>query len=429
MRPIHFFILFVSLATSSLDVSSQDSKAANPGSLEDSSVRAVEEELNAIESESGLDELTRGILLERYRATLISLTQAAEFRGREAEFREALQNGSREKEELESERDALSQAESVPMPDSVDEESSETEIQTALSREQGALSQWQEEERALEAELEIILARPTALRDRLYAAQGELNAAQSELEVAQSTLGQSPSRADRAELVRLDAVTKQLGSEIAMLEQEDASQEIRVLLLEARVDLVEAKRNASESRIASLRDLASRRVGDQIREAVEAVQLVRQKATDVSSFLQDLEDELKQLSREINRSSEGTRAVEDSLRVRKEERERIAEAFRLLKRELELGGGEGAMGQLLVERIRLLPSAQAGRQEIERIRKLIAEVQSNAYELERSLMELDLETETIPSSLKEFEPELTEVQATREDLQSDLRKNYRKWIR
>ncbi|MEM6277968.1 MAG: hypothetical protein AAF733_00715, partial [Verrucomicrobiota bacterium] len=430
MRLISIFLsLFVSLATFPREAFSQEDGVASPLAAGELSVGAIEDKISAIVSEDGLDDLTRGLLLERYEEALDSFSRLAGFQEKEAEFREAIQNGPREKEEIESERNALVTTDAAQGTGSLNEQSSEVEIQTNLSRQLSLLSQSEEEEKKLEAELAAAFARPTALRDRLFAAQGELKTAQSDLEETSDSAGEIPSRAEEAEMVRLDALRQSLAGEIAMLEQEDASQEIRVLLLEARQELVQVRMAAFENRIESLRDLASRRQGDQFRMAVETVEEVRQEITEVPPLLQTLENELNQLSEEIERSNMGIRDAEVSRNDRDEERQRISEAFDLLERELDVGGGDGSIGQLLVERLRMLPSRQEGRKEIERIRKLIMEVQSDAYELERALMEVEAEPPVLPESLKSFEEEIAEIRETRESLRSDLQKNYRKWIR
>ncbi|MEM1441118.1 MAG: mechanosensitive ion channel domain-containing protein [Verrucomicrobiota bacterium] len=408
---------------------SQESNDGLSSGTDTLSISGLEREISAIESDGGLDELTRGILLERYREALEFVTQQAAFRIREEEFRDSLQKGPEQREKIQSEIEAFATGESSAPIVSLDSETSEAEIETALSRLQGSLSQWQEEERSLESELAVVLERPASMRERLFSAQGELKTAQSAVESAQESLGQTPSPSERAEAIRLDALTQKLASEVAMLEQESESQDIRVLLLEAHRDLLEAKITDAESRITAFRDLASQRLGDQVRMAVEAVEEVRKEITDPSPVLQSLEDELKQLSKEVERSNEGINEAEESLRIRETERQRILDAFSLMKRELSAGGNEGSMGQLLVERLRTLPSKQEGRKEIERIRKLITEVQGKAYEVERRIIEAEAGAVPLPEKLEDFEEEVEKIRTTREVLRSDLQKNYRQWIR
>ncbi|MEM9017440.1 MAG: hypothetical protein AAGC68_10530, partial [Verrucomicrobiota bacterium] len=418
-------LLFLAVATG--DLLAQVSLEGQ--ATEDLSASSIEARLNAVESDSSLNDLARGMLQERYREALEALAAAVEFEVREKEFRDALSNGPDEIRKVRSEIERLEGAEPIGLPGSLGESSSEAEIESALAETESSLRQWQDQALAFESELVDADARPTVLRDRLFAAQGELRLAGEELERVRAGQSETPDAAVEAERIRLRARQQKLAAEISMLEQEDASDEARIDLLEAQRDLARARSVEAENQVLAIRALASRLLGDRVREAEAMVEDIRTEIPDMPPLLLSLEEELQRVNRALKRSAEGILAAEERLEEKEDERRRVNESFSRLRRELEIGGLEGTLAQLLLEHLRSLPSKQEGRNEIERIRQLLNEVQREFYEFERDPVTDAAGSSSIPPVLDEYREKVELIEDTRESLTADLKESYRRWIR
>jgi|GEM_PF-4253844 len=315
--------------------------------------------LEAIENDATLDDVARQEWSKRYREAIESLEKAAELRERTSEFRAAMEAGPAEAERLRTERDALlARGESAREPDVPGEGTSHAEIEAAIAREtvelgrlRGEAAQWTELTGGREA-------RPQAIRERLEAAAEELKSVEAELELLSPGEENAGALAERARLV---GARERLVAEIAMLEEEEVTMEIRLSAAEAALELVQLKIENGEARIAALRSLATELLSDQVRAASTLVGRIRLEMPAASEqTLKPLLDSVVGLVEETRELTASVEASEEALEAREKERRRITESFAEVNQQLEMGGIEGVIAQVMIEKLRMIPSRWEG---------------------------------------------------------------------
>jgi len=315
--------------------------------------------LEAIENDATLDDVARQEWSKRYREAIESLEKAAELRERTSEFRAAMEAGPAEAERLRTERDALlARGESAREPDVPGEGTSHAEIEAAIAREtvelgrlRGEAAQWTELTGGREA-------RPQAIRERLEAAAEELKSVEAELELLSPGEENAGALAERARLV---GARERLVAEIAMLEEEEVTMEIRLSAAEAALELVQLKIENGEARIAALRSLATELLSDQVRAASTLVGRIRLEMPAASEqTLKPLLDSVVGLVEETRELTASVEASEEALEAREKERRRITESFAEVNQQLEMGGIEGVIAQVMIEKLRRSPSRWEG---------------------------------------------------------------------
>ncbi len=400
-------------------------------------VAALEERLGEIENDGNLDDATRKILGDRYRDALDSLAKAKEYRGRESEFRKALKDGPAETKKLRSELDTLKAAGGKPpkLPAISGTDESREELESIIAEAEVELAKLKSERQSLESERTDLRLRPDQVRERLVTAGKELAEAVKEAEAsAGDGAAATPTAGDLATAAEGAARREALEAEIAMLKQEDLSQQIRDSLVSAKLEVAELKLAAAEKRREALQALAASQSSDEVDRAEALVKRLTDSISEPSPELRalladvtDLIDENREVSRSIE-TAQGEAKREES------EVERVEAAKERIREQLELGGMEGALAPILLEELRRLPGRQEAKRYHATIRDRLTSARGSLFQLVHREQDKhgktggEVGTTPIPAPA-EWQAEIATLQKTRDSLAGNLANNYERWLR
>lgn len=396
----------------------------------------LEAQLKAIEADTGLDDLAKAALSERYRDALTALGDASRFRALEADYRRALETGPEETLRLQAEIEALRNppAGEAALPEGLGPDSSNQEIAAALSREEAAQAALRTEVDNIEEQGTELRTRPSEARKRLFEAREELTDTIAEREEAEADVARNPSnRRAAADLAVAAAREAALEAEVAMLQQEDLSDEIRRALSDANRRHAELRLEAAENRVSAVRTLAASRLSTELTRANALVERVKALAEPPDPDTKRLADELAVLIAESRRVAEDLAATGRELRERNGLRKRISSGLNDLKRLLEIGGTGKSVAPTIVDQLRLVPSERESRRRLTDIQERIAEARQGAFELDRSLESVE-SLEEAPQATAAGEPApgepptVAELEAAIVSLRDDLAASYRRLL-
>ncbi|MCB1232176.1 MAG: mechanosensitive ion channel [Verrucomicrobiae bacterium] len=409
-----------------------DATPREVGALRDSAV--LESHLKEIETDSGLDDATKKILGDRYREALDSLKRAAEYREREATYRSALEAGpdtiKKTRSEISQLQRQIDAAEKSP-PAKINY--SDTELDSALTGAQTQVASLKAAKQGLEQKEDRSRLRPTQIRDRLPEARAELEAVQELLNGAgrgSRPGGQNQGQDSMMEKNR--ALRSALEAEIAMLEQEDLSFQVRDEMSEAAIDLADLKLTVAEKSFAALQSIASTRSTDTVDQAEKLLKSLDPNQVDSDETLVNLSGEISKLIDQSRQVSQAIPTTERMLAEREKEAEQIRDAHEDIREQLELGGLESDFSQTLFDQINLLPDTKTTAAQVIDSQEKLASARSGLFKLERATRQQALESGTEKSGAESKKADaslVAQLTETKESLSRALRSNYERLVR
>ncbi len=333
--------------------------------------------LSELEQSAGEDNKAIASLTKSYRQIVAALEAIRSHQEKAAEFQDDL-------DQAPGETDTLREQLSLPPtpPRELPPGSTVTSVQQALSQAQANLTNSESELTRLEQRIVEQRERPNQAQTLL----AEARAARQEIE---QELAEPAPAADAPEGERVQRTLREVEfaartAEIHRLEQELLSNGVRVDLLVAQRDTIAARMSEQQARVSDLEArLSELRQQEAERARVEAERLHRE-AMGKHPVIRELAAEVAELAREleplgpaIDQTRQQRAEVEKQLTKVKDSREEAA-------RFLEIGITE-ALGAVLLEMRRSLPSTEQIEDSIANRASQLADLRLRQFHLERAL--------------------------------------------
>ncbi len=333
------------------------------------SIEVVEAKIEEVEAATEIGAETRAKVVETYRKAASALQAAQSWQAAAARF-------AREREEAPAETRArkreLEQKANLPVVPGGNEAGPLAELEAVLFQEEANRAGHEAKLAELETQIADETERPAAIRRRLAEARQSLAETETEVEPAgsQSTVTRESEPRQWLRAAQREALL----AEIRALDEELLSQPARFERLTAERDLQALELERSTSRLRDLEAMViERRRIESERAEADAAAAIRD-VEGMPPAVRALAEGNAELTREI---AELTRNLEKASGMRERasaEQERVAEDFRAAKQKLEIAGLSQALGMVLQEQRRTLPTVAAVRRQIEARERQIADI-------------------------------------------------------
>jgi potassium efflux system protein len=369
-------------------------------------VEQIESAVAAVETQEGLDEETRGRVIDQLRDAQAQIQNRASAEMAAGKFAAVIETAPAETAQIHAQLDA----EPLPPTDEslgLRPDMTLVELEQALARETATLTASESELSGLEAEIDTEDTRPSQARQRIEELQANRSQLKQQIETA-APAGESPVLTDARRLavtLRRDAQE----AEIRRLEQESLSHGVRLTLLNARRDLAERNVTEQRARVALLQEQVNSQRQAAAISAQQDAAITELASADSHPVVRQLAEGNAELTRElpavavnIERSTQQIAAVEEQAR-------QLEQSLARSRQRLEIAGINRVIGRLFVEERRNLPTVSAYRAEVTEHRQALAEIglaQVQIDEQRRELTPIDASVEAAMAEVtKEVSPE------------------------
>jgi potassium efflux system protein len=369
-------------------------------------VEQIESAVAAVETQEGLDEETRGRVIDQLRDAQAQIQNRASAEMAAGKFAAVIETAPAETAQIHAQLDA----EPLPPTDEslgLRPDMTLVELEQALARETATLTASESELSGLEAEIDTEDTRPSQARQRIEELQANRSQLKQQIETA-APAGESPVLTDARRLavtLRRDAQE----AEIRRLEQESLSHGVRLTLLNARRDLAERNVTEQRARVALLQEHVNSQRQAAAISAQQDAAITELASADSHPVVRQLAEGNAELTRElpavavnIERSTQQIAAVEEQAR-------QLEQSLARSRQRLEIAGINRVIGRLFVEERRNLPTVSAYRAEVTEHRQALAEIglaQVQIDEQRRELTPIDASVEAAMAEVtKEVSPE------------------------
>lgn len=427
-----FFVVWVVATAVAQDAATPPTGVPVPpaGEAESSTLTEVQVEArrSEIEDDSSLDENLKKSLLAPFDEALALLGQANADRAKEEGFREARQLAPVQLEKLRGEierRESLEVSEPTPAELGLPEGASAQQVQDALERARIQVNGLKEELEGNESELDELRVRPEQIRTRLISGRQEIEAVEKSIADARAKVAQdSKNRTQLGILTREEARREALVAEVAMLEEENLSAPVRRSVAEENRKLMTLRVAEAESHVKALQVAADSQLSRQLQEAKSLLDRVSEfPDTEKSEALKKAQVDLESLVEGVQKVADSIKRTEEEEQQRALLRKQILDQFSSLRRQIEIGGVDGAFGAVLLEARQSLPSDRSIRERIRTLKKKIQKARSELFAVEQASLTEGNDKNPSPDEL------VVSLEAVSHELREDLRSGYRRLIR
>ena len=321
------------------------------------------------EAATSLEEQVKARLIEFYRRALTNLEKEQSFRADADTFAEARKTAPADTEKL---RRALEKKEKLS-PEKTLKLSKKTplaELEQQLQKEKADLAAVEARLSDLKKRHEIHTNRPTAARQRLIDATRQQDAVIAERKAA-SPEGELAALT-QARYWALETRAIAISAEIKMLDQELLSHQMRMQLLEVKIDTAQHNVAFVETRVRLLEDLLSKRRLAEAEQAKQEAEAVKEELKGKHPLVSELAEQNAALGEELKtRALELERVSAQDDEARKNAK-RIEDELSTIRQKLEVAGLSQVLGRVLMEQRRALPKLGIIRKETGEREKLIA---------------------------------------------------------
>jgi potassium efflux system protein len=360
--------------------------------------------LAEVEAASDLTDTGRERLIGLYRKSLSNLASAQANEAAATAYREMTETAaaevalvSAEVTELLSE-DPLSALDLAP-------EASLVDLERRLQNERADLASVQARHDGLVERLALEQTRAAAARQQLAAADAAVEAAYLGLEAEATESDAKSGRQLLTEARRWELETRYLArsTEIRMLEQELLSRPARLELLEAKRDAQAARIDSIAARIAALEAQIIEARAQAVDEAKADVERVRDETEGMDPVLVRLAEANAELIRELDSLTRAMRDLERARLLAEQHAERVEADYRDTRNTLESVDTSDGLGEVLLAQLNALPDLSEIREQRARRKARISEanVRRLGYRSEaRRITDLDASISALAAGLQ-----------------------------
>ncbi|MEM7704757.1 MAG: mechanosensitive ion channel domain-containing protein [Pseudomonadota bacterium] len=400
----------------------------------------IDAAIEAVEARDDLGEDARADVVNELRKARSELASRATYDADAQAFGAVFDSAPTEIARLRTELDESTVAPSSLADLGVSPDATLGELEQTLARETAAASNAQANLNQLESALAAQRERPAAIRARIT----ELQTTLDDLAAQLSTPAPAGGTAILAEAQRLTAaLTRETRrAELAQLEQEQLSYDLRLELLRAQRDTAQLASAEASQQVALLEGTVN-----QARQA--AAQLAQTQAAEAELAAADKHPALRQiaegnleLTRELPTAAAQIEQATAELNEVESQIEQVEQARERARQRLDIGGISQATGRLFVDQRRSLPQFSQYRLDVRRRRETLAEIglaQVRVEEQRRDLTSLDAAVEQVMDAVGEdltaaddlgtIRREALELLRNRRELLEQAARTYRTYIR
>jgi len=365
-------------------------------------IDVLQTRIKNLESQTKLDETTRQKLKDLYGKTLDSIDQSRRFKLSTDIYIQSRKSAPKQEKAILEKIKQVAKKDN-PVKISVTKDSPLAEIEQALLSEKANVS-------AVEAKLSDLDIQIAALAERPQTAIAELSDAKkqkldlvSELNIP-APAGQHP-LVTEARRWLLNARSTMISNHIKMLDQELVSQPVRNALLKAKRNRTAQTLERLRTRVAMLDKLVNQERRWETEQAVAEAEVAQLEAEGKHPLIQKLTEENAQLSEKLkaisaNLEQASTRDLDIAA-----ETKRIQDEFRRAKQKIKLIDVSHAIGQVLLNQRRSLPSTTNYRVRLRSIEKTISDTNLNLILKNEELGELQNKKNYVDQLISKLPPD------------------------
>ena len=318
----------------------------------------IEAKLKEVEGLPGLDATQKAAVTDVLRQALGQVESAREHAAAAARYRDAVDSAPRESRAI---RDALAKPEPRDPDEAALGVSPKTPVATLeqrLAQERAGVASLEEKLAALDKEIQLEQTRPTQTRKELADARAALEALDQELAAPAPTV--EPALAGEAARLLTEARRRARAQEVTRLEQEAASQPVRLELATARRDQVARDLNRARKQADLLDALLNRVRREAAEEAVQRAAEVEQAASAKHPIIRAAAERNAAASAELARLTAETEQLAAVREAALGRLKQIEQDFQGARQKLEVGGLSEVLGRVLIEQRNRLPDPRRG---------------------------------------------------------------------
>ncbi len=330
----------------------------------------LQSKIAEIDASSEIDEASRTTLFELYRKAVSQIEQRRSFEATTRDFVRARETAAQTSTRLRREIEQLEAAPPVSVPASRARQDLAQLEQRLLSvkADQTAVRSRLAD---LEARLEAQARRPEQGRARLGELKSRQDAVASTLAAPQPESGSPRIAEARRWALQLEA--RALAAEIEMLNQELLSHPVRIELLGVQRDLARLELNRVTDLSEQLGALVVERRQAEAEIVSEATEETRRQAIGKHPLVQEMAQRNTQLGDDLKALASALERVTNDEILASERAKRVSTNFRLARQKLEIAGLSEALGQVLLEQRRNLPTTSDFESAAKRRQQLVIE--------------------------------------------------------
>ena len=338
-------VLLVALALAHCAFAADPTSSVTPDTLN--------AKIKEVETSTELDDATKAPLIEKYRKALSFLETARANKSAAEAFLHARETAPEEAKTIREDIEKVAQTDPAGEL-GVSSTSSLTEIEQRLLKEKANQAAVQAKLKEFDDQLASEAERPDAVRQALSEANQRKDALASELKLPPPDNEAPPLSEARSWSLQSEDLA--LSTRIHKLDQELLSQPMRIELLKAQRDQAALSLERIEARIQLLENmLGGKRLAEAEQAKAEAEQAKRE-AMGKHPLVQSLAEDNAALGEELSATAAELEKIDAESDAAEKASKQIEEDFRSAKQKLELAGLSQALGRLLLEQRRALPS-------------------------------------------------------------------------
>ena len=365
---------------------------------------ALQAKIEAINTRQGLDEAEKSKVLSIYQATQDNLSNSENFKTRIADFTKAVKQAPEKTKKLQKEIEQTLQKISKQKPEDFSRIPAE-ELAQRLILEKGKISSLDGQITALENELVLQQARPQLIREELVTAKQDLDATQKKLEAPpDKTIPKLEAEASR---IYLKTLIESRMAELKMLDVEAISNPARVELLKTELRLLDIQKNALMPVVTAIDNLLTERQQQEATHMQEALSQAEKELSGKPPLIQALTRENIQYSRDLQAiTAKIENYTEQKAKIDAKTSE-IDNDFKSAEKKISLAGLSPALGKILRDQRRNLPSQDQYNLQTETIQDETAQTSLEQFKVENKLKQLtDIDANLHEIMEKQVDPKL-----------------------
>lgn len=346
---------------------------------------ALQARIEALNARQGLDEALKTKMLKFYQSAQDNLANAEKFSNQAAGFKEAVAKAPDKTRRLQKQIDQLQQKlakqkiedfSNIPI----------AELEQRLILERGKVSSLDEQIKKLEDELMRQNSRPQLIREEIVAAEQALDSARKQLDLPAGNADAKPEL--EAWQMQLKTLIESRAAELKMLEIEAMSNPARVEQIKAELQLLNVEKAALTPVVSAIENLLAERHLEEAREVQEALSQAEKEIAGKHAVIQVVTRENIQLSRDLQIiTTKIDKYAEQKNRVDEQSTE-ISNDFKSAEKKISLAGLSPALGKILREQRRNLPTEDQFAQQSQTIQNETALTSLEQFKVEDKLKKL-----------------------------------------
>ena len=372
-----------------------------PSSVAAPTIEQVQAKLAALATLSDLPESERTQARELYQQALSQLQAAKNYADALASSQQLQQSAP-----LETARLQQSLADE-PQPESSSKLSTE-ELSQQLAQTQTSLSEAQKRLADLDQQLTVQQTRPRNISTELSGLKQQVADLDAKLQAA-SPATVTPLLA-QARLLALTTQRQALNQQIAMLEQERLSYDVRYALLNAQRAVAEKKVAQAETRTQQLQSLLNARRRDEATAVVQQTDQAKQEAAAKPAVIQAVAADNAAISRQLAELVQDS----DDLGARQtqvsEHLAQVTERMRGIRQQLGIAGFSDAIGPVLLAERRNLPDVRQYQRNASERQQKIVQARLEQFKTEERLRSARSVEERLNELAIQFDPHWSDTQ-------------------